>query len=263
MLSCGFRQMNIKAAPFNTKNKQMKKHFITGALLIVVAMTAPAQNSNLEYNSALKLYNLTAFEEHVQSRRLNGADSFSFVNTTLQILGPTIAFQWKNNKNNFHEIELTNMMLGKTGTNTGIVNNAANTGQAISGTDVTTTALSVRYEYILNFNKSKDRRLVPGIGFGANPYFRKNSYVPKVSSSFPTSEMSYGMRGFLTPRISWFATSKLFFDVNIPICLFDTFYLIDNVDAPTLPERDRTVTSFNSLQFPRIFSGRLGVGLKL
>ena len=58
-------------------------------------------------------------------------------------------------------------------------------------------------------------------------------------------------------------TSKLFIDVNIPLCFFDTFYFVDKEDNPAIPVQQRTITTFNYNQFPKIFSGRLGVGLKL
>lgn len=243
----------------------MKNKPLTLLLLIILVKTSWAQNTNLDYKSALKFYNLTTFEEQTKSRRLNDTSSYryQYTNTTLQILHPTIAFQWKSKKNNFHEIELTSLMLDKIGTKTDIINDTTNNGQTISGNDITTTVISARYEYILNFNKSKDSKIVPSIGFGINPYYRQNNYSPKISSSFSTSEVSVGMRTFITPRLTYFVTSKLFIDVNIPLCFFDTFYFVDKEDNPAIPVQQRTITTFNYNQFPKIFSGRLGVGLKL
>jgi hypothetical protein len=243
----------------------MKKKLLTLLLLIIVVKVGWSQNINLDYKTAVKIYNLTSFDEQTKSRRLNDTSSnrYQYTNTTLQILHPTIAFLWKSKKNNFHEIELTSLMLGKIGTKTEIVNDTTNNRQTISVGDITTTAISVRYEYILNFNKSKDSKLVPSIGLGINPYYRQNNYSPRISSSFPTSEISIGMRAFITPRMTYFLTSKLFIDVNIPLCFFDTFYLADKVDNPAIPVQERRITTFNYNQFPKVFSGRLGFGLKL
>lgn len=243
----------------------MKKKLLILLLLTIVVQIGWSQNTNLDYKSAIKIYNLTTFDEQTKSKRLNdtSSNSYQYSNTTLQIFHPTIAFQWKSRKNNFHEIELTSLMLGKIGTKTEIGNETINKGQTISGGNLTTLAISVRYEYILNFNKSKDRKLVPSIGFGINPYYRQNNYSPKISSSFPTSDISIGLKAFITPRITYFLTSKLFIDINIPLCFFDTFYFVDKENNPTIPVQERKITTFNYNQFPKFFSGRFGIGLKL
>lgn len=243
----------------------MKNKPLTLLLWIVVVKTGWTQNTNLDYKSALKIYNLTTFEEQTKSRKLNDSSfyRYQYTNTTLQIFHPTIAFQWKSKKNNFHEIELTSLMLGKIGSQTEIINDTTNNGQTISGSDQKITVISARYEYILNFNKSKVSKFVPSIGFGINPYYRQNNYSPKISSSFSTSDISLGMRTFITPRLTYFVTSKLFIDLNIPLCFFDTFFFVNKDENPTIPVQQRTITTFDYRQFPKIFSGRLGVGLKL
>lgn len=243
----------------------MKNKPLTLVFVLFVIKTGWTQNTNLDYKSSLKFYNLTTFDEQTKSRMLNDTSDalYQSTNTTLQILHPTIAFQWKSKKNNFHEIELTSLLLGKIGSKTVIVNDATNNGQTINGGNLTTAVISARYEYILNFNKSKDSKIVPSIGFGINPYYRQNNYSPKISSSFPTSEISVGMRTFITPRLTYFVTSKLFIDINIPLCFFDTFYFLDKEDNPAIPVEQRTIKTFNYNQFPKILSGRLGVGIKL
>ncbi len=244
----------------------MKNKLLTILLLTIIVKTGwSQQNTHLNYKAGIKIYNLANFDEQTKSRRLNDTSSYryQYTNTTLQIFHPTIAFQWKSKKNNFHEIELTNLMFGKIGTITEIVNDTTNNRQTINGGDITTAAISIQYEYILNFNKSKDSKLVPSIGLGINPYYRQNSYNSKISSAFPASDISAGLRTFITPRFTYFVTSKLFIDVNVPICFFDTFYFSDKEDNPAFPIQQRKITTFNYNQFPKIFTGRIGVGLKL
>lgn len=243
----------------------MKIKLLTLILLTIFVEKSWGQNTNLDFKSALKVYNLTTFEEQTKSRRLNDSSSYRIQNssTSLQILNPTIAFQWKSKKNNFHEIELTSLVLGKNKTKTEIINDTTNNSQTINGGNLTTTLISARYEYIVNFNKSKESKLVPSIGFGINPYYRQNNYSPIISSSFPTSEISVGVRTFITPRITYFFTSKLFIDLNIPLCFFDTYILTDKENNPAIPVSQRNISSFNFSSFPAIFSGRIGIGLKL
>jgi hypothetical protein len=133
----------------------------------------------------------------------------------------------------------------------------------VSGNDLTTTLISLRYEYIVNFNKSKDKKLVPSIGFSINPYFKWNKFSPVISTSFPTSQSFFGARTFITPRLTYCIKPKFFIDINVPLCLSDIYYLNDKKDNPAVPVNQRTITSYDFELFPKIFSGRLGVGLKL
>lgn len=247
--------------PLFKKNRIMKKKLLIFFLTIVVKI-GWTQNANLDYKSALKIYNLTSFDEQTISRRLTASSPlYQYTNTTLQILNPTIAFQWQSKRNNFHEIELTSFMLGKIGKTIDTI--TTNSAQTISGSDLTITAISLRYEYILNFNKSKDSKLVPSISFGINPYYRQNNNSPKTSSSFHMSDINIGMRAFVAPRISYFLTSKLFLDVNIPLCFFDTFYYAGKEDNPALSLLERTTNTYKFSLFPKVFSGRIGIGIKL
>lgn len=243
----------------------MKIKLLTLILLTIIVESSWGQNTNLDFKSALKVYNLTTFEEQTKSRKLNDSSSYRIQNsiTLLQILHPTIAFHWKSKNKNFHEIELTSLVLGKNKTITEITNDTTDNSQTINGGNLITVLISVRYEYIVNFNKSKESKFVPSIGFGIYPYYRQNNHSPVISNSFPTSEISAGVRTFITPRLSYFFTSKLFVDLNIPFCVFDTYILTDKENNPAIPVSQRNISSFNFNSFASIFSGRIGVGLKL
>jgi hypothetical protein len=154
-------------------------------------------------------------------------------------------------------------MFNATGKTTEVKNDTSNTSYTVSGDDFTTTALSVRYEYILNFNKSKERKLVPSLGFGANLYFNENTYEPRISSSFPSSQDYLGAKVFVIPRITYYLKSKLFFDINFPLCFFDTYYLSEKENNPAIQPSERKTSSYNFQLFPTVFSTRLGIGLKL
>ncbi len=240
----------------------MKNHILIIALLLFIK-SGWSQNTNIDYKYAIKAYILTTFEEY-SKLEFNSSPNFVQTNTTqLQLLHPTIAFQWKTKKNNFHEIELTNLTLNKVSTKTEFVNTTTGLAQMIGGDDITSTLIALQYEYILNFNKSKDHKLVPSLGFAISPYFKRNNYSPLVSNSFPASEMFLGARTSITPRITYFLSSRLFFDLNIPVCLFDTYYLSEKEENPSIAKNQRTTSSYNFALLPQIFSGRLGIGLNL
>ena len=249
---------------FGRKNI-LKKTTLSFLFLLAFVKTSWSQNTNLNYHSGLKLYNTTIFEEQSKSMLVSDTSSvrFQYTNTNSQILHPSIAFHWKSKTNNFHEIELTNFMVNKVGTKTEYVSDTSASGQLVSGEYITNTALSLRYEYIAVLNKSKNSKVVPSIGFGVNPYFRRSSISYESATSFPSSNQSIGVRSFITPRVTCFLTSKLFLDVNIPICLFDNYILTESSDNPAVPISQRDISTYNFNQFPKFISGRIGLGIKL
>ena len=226
-------------------------------VLVFVLKFGWAQNSNLDYKYALKIYNLTAYEEYSKST--------SYLNqtkTTFQLLHPTIAFQWNNSKNNAHEVELTYFNVANFEAYS-LAQDTINDVIQNLGDDVISSVISVRYEHILNFNKSKDQKFVPSVGFGINPYYTQTNYSPKISSLFPHSELYVGTKLFLTPRLSYFIGSKFFIDVNIPICISNIYFTSDKNENPTYEIEERTTSSFNVDLFPNIFTGRIGIGIKI
>lgn len=241
----------------------MKKHLSFLLLMISMVKIGRAQNTHLNYNNALKIYNLTTFETQEKSKRISATLASHSTTSHLQILHPSIAFQWKAKKNNFHEIELTNFMVGKSDAKTEIFNDSTRTGQMVEGSSLSTIAISLRYEYLLNLRRAKTRRFVPGIGFGFQPFYTRNHFRPKISSSFPTSDIQFGMKAFFTPRITYFLSSKMFIDVNIPFCVFDSYYSMVKENDPSVPIQERNFNTFNYNQFPKLLSGRIGLGLKL
>jgi hypothetical protein len=242
----------------------MKKYVLIIPLLLFLK-NGWAQNTNLDYKNAIKIYNLTTFEEYERSERLNDTSSNYYVYTTrnLQILHPTIAFQWKTKKNNFHEIELTNFIIDKAVTKTELTDSTFSNAYLLSGSDITTTSIALRYEYILNFFKSKERKLVPSLGFSMSPYFKQNKFSPLVATSFPSSERYIGSRAFVTPRITYYLRPRFFIDLNVPLCVLDAYTMTEKSEDPSIPESERTVKSINFQGLPTIFSGRIGIGLKL
>jgi hypothetical protein len=233
--------------------------------LLFLMKSGFTQNTHLDYKYAIKIYNLTSYEEDSRLIKLNDTASYHFniINTNLQILHPTLAFQWMNLRKNLHEIELTGLKWDKHGTKTEILNDTTHFGQITSITDVRTTLISLRYEYILNFIKRKDKKFVPSIGFGFNPYYEQNNYSPGVYSLFPVSEKYIGLRAFVTPRLTCYLSSKFFMDVNIPICIIAAYYLIDKEDNPNKPLNSRTQNIFDFREMPKMLSGRIGVGMKI
>ena len=223
-----------------------------------------SQNTNLDYKKAIKIYNLTSYEKYSKSEYIDDSSSAYLLSTVsdLQILHPTVGYQWKTKKNNFQEIEISYLMLGKKSTITELKEDPIYGQQVLNGSNLLATHISAQYEFILNFNKLKDTKFIPAIGFAVNPYFKQNNYTPKIATSFPESEITVGTKVFITPRLNYQINSKFYLDVNIPFCIFDTYFLSKKTGNPIIPISERNVKSFNFQQFPLFISGRIGVGYK-
>jgi len=239
------------------------KTLLSFFVFIFLLQTGWSQNENLDHKYAVKLYNQTTFENYGKTESDSIYDHYVYTDKRLQVLHPTFAFQWKTRKNNFHEVELTSFSLDKVKTGTEVRNDTSLIYTTISGAEIVTTYISVQYEYILNLNKSNDARFVPSVGFGVNPYYRQSNYIPKVSDSYRTSENFIGVRAFVIPRLTWYFSSKFFVDINVKMCMFDSYYLSDKDQDPRLTVAEGIKNSFNLELFPKIFSGRIGVGVKL
>lgn len=225
-----------------------------------------SQNSSLAYSKALKMYNLTTFDAVSNTGQSSDLAGISFNSSvkTFQLLHPTIAFQWKTKKKeNFHEIELSSFSFRRTNTMEEKITDSTNSAQLISGSREASYSLAARYEYIFTFFKTKDRKFLPSLGLGINSYFLQSSTFPKTADLFPVSDRIIGSKVFLTPRINYFITPKLFLDFNIPLCILDVNLQTRKKQDPILPINQQSVSTIRFQQFPTVFSARIGLGIKL
>ena len=225
-----------------------------------------SQYSPLAYSKALKMYNLTTFDAVTNTSQSTDLPGISVNSTvkTFQLLHPTIAFQWKTKKReNFHEIELSSFRFQKKNAVEEMITDSLNLTQIISGSAETNFSIAVRYEYIFTFFKTKDRKFLPSLGLGINSYFLQSSTLPKTADLFPVSETLIGSKVFLTPRINYYLSPKLFLDFNIPLCIMDFNLKSSRKENPVLPINQQRISVFQFQQFPTVFSARIGVGIKL
>jgi hypothetical protein len=110
--------------------------------------------------------------------------------------------------------------------------------------------------------KKKEAKLIPSIGFSVNPFYRSNKASPVVSSSYEVSEKTLGVRTYIVPRLNYYAGQHLYFDLNIPLCFTETNWQSNSDKDPTIPQDQRTISSFDARLFAKIFSARLGVGIR-
>ncbi len=241
------------------------KYLILTTLFFFFIKLGLTQNPNLDYKNAIKIYNQTSFEEFSKTLRTNDSSGnyLDYRSTNLQILHPTIAYQCKTKKNNFREFELTGFSFAKNVERTEFRNNSGSSNVLLAGTKRVTSYIAVRYEYIFNFNKNKDKKLVPSIGIGINPYFRSIKDTPKVSTVYRTSESDCGFKTFIDPRLTYYFSPKFFLDVNAPLTIQDFDFKTSIDDNPAIPVNQRKITTIDFNVFHNIANLRIGIGLKI
>ena len=111
---------------------------------------ASSQNKNLDYKRAIKFYNLSTYQK-TTSTSSDSVFTYNSYSSNFQILHPTIAFGWKAKNQNSNEVELTGLLVKKTSSNSSIATTSSNLPpNTVSGADVFSSSISLRYEYIIN-----------------------------------------------------------------------------------------------------------------
>lgn len=240
------------------------KPFLFYLILLFSFTWLKAQNTYLDYKYSIKLYNLTAYE---QSSENGIVDSLMPMvrnsSTTLQYVHPTFAFQWKTKKQNFKEIELINFYINKTTGSREQLDTIGRVEKVLSKKVLVSSGISLRYEYTVMFKKLKTSKFVPSIGYAANPYFKLDNFVPELSNAFISTKSTLGARGFIIPRLTYFIGSKFFLDLNLPFCVMELYYQVNENENPMIPSNQQRISNINFELFPKVFSARLGLGLKI
>jgi hypothetical protein len=236
----------------------MNKLVATIITITLCITNAVAQNTNLDYTLAVKLYNTTSLQ------KFNPVTVSNYVYRTSDfvVLKPTVAVQWKTPKNNFREIELSDFNINKRSTH--YVTNVTTNSSGFAFTDQNIqTSIALKYEYVLGLNSAKNYKLVPSVGLGLHSFYVSNKYFPQVTTSFYNSTRLIGTTAYIAPRLSYFITSKLLLDFNIPVYLTEFSTNKTHQSNPSIPVANRTIHTFNFKAFPNVLSCRLGIGLKI
>jgi len=221
-----------------------------------------SQNKNLDYKYAFKIYNLSTYQNTTNTFS-DSVSTTNIFNSTFKILSPTIACSWKAKKSNFHEVELTSFQLNKANHETSVIPLNSTSNFPISGNEVTSTNISLRYEYILNILNKSTKPFVPTLGFSVNPYYQHLKSKPHTSQAFPWSSADFGFHGYIIPRVTYYLKSKCFFDFNIPVAIFNFKNSFATVRNPQIPVESQRISEMDFSFLPKILSFRLGVGIKL
>ncbi|TVQ13909.1 MAG: hypothetical protein EA361_09045 [Bacteroidetes bacterium] len=224
-----------------------------------------AEDTNSSYRYSFKVYGLSVSESFEYTQRFGIEDPYTRITemSNWRIFHPTFALQWKTKADNYQEIEITFLEINSNELRQIDVLYLDNAYKKFfGGIKVTTTHLSLRYEYIYRFTKAVDRRFDFSLGAGINPYFFNISEDPVISNQFPTHERNMGAFFHVVPRIQFNLSNKLYMDLNVPFCLFYYNHRRMEREDPQLTEELKILTFTDNTLLPEVYSVRVGVGFR-
>lgn len=219
-------------------------------------------NKYLDYRYGVKIYNeafyakSTSFKNQIPPLKNREIEMES-----IRFLHPVFGFQWRGSKGNFHELQLNQLNVAKDRIEDVTVDSLTSSYVIVDAKTVLTN-ISLQYEYILNFRKTENARLVPGVGFGVNAYYYKNNYEPLKANFLAQTNSDAGFRIFVTPRLTYYFSGRFFLDANLPVCLSNMYARTEKITDPALPSNRQKISTSNFEMFPSVFSARLGLGFK-
>lgn len=247
----------------------MIKQILAASLILTANITSGQldtsgkANPNLQYNSAIKIYNESSIQESFKIENLQYTSSqFRRTKTTSTFFHPTFAIQLRNRKKNFHEIELNRWSINREKT---IDKQYQPNGQyvVLDQVRINNTNISLKYEFIIQFCKNRNTRIVPSLGFAINPFYSKERLNPLTSIIFEQSFAEAGFRTFVVPRLSYYFSKKFFLDLNVPLCFTNISYRREIFENPALPIWQQKSGLIQFEVSPKFMSARLGLGMKL
>jgi len=166
------------------------------------------------------------------------------------------------NEKFMHEFELSKINFDREDMNTILYDLNDSTQQLKGGQIVKSFNLNLKYEYNRKVLTFKDK-LAIYIGVSAEPYITFTKIEPKISTSFDTKNLSLGAKFYMMPRAIYNLSNRIYFDLNVPIEIIDTYLYWNRIDNPTLPKNLQRISGGNANWFNKIFQFRLGVGLRI
>lgn len=230
---------------------------LVAGLLSLVAIFASAQNEELDYKSAIKLYNLSTYSKnhHNYDPQLIVSEVHNF-----SLFHPVLSYQIKTTSNRFHEFSIVDIGFNIDNSKLFAIDSVGNPNWVVDGDQTISTKLMLGYEYILPLLKNNEGRLIPALGLGVNPFFSSRNYMPAIASEFPYQTTSFGAQFYLAPRIMYHFNKSIFLDLNLPVHVIHYTTTLQKNDDPSEYNTSANITDLST--FPLFFQFRAGLGYK-
>ena len=225
---------------------------------LLISISTFAQNPNLDYKKAIKGYNQITYSTSNFMTPVEQITSYTF-----DFLQPVAGLQWKNKRNEFHELTLSGLNSSKREHKSFTQSGTTGNTQLAGGQKVYTFHLALTYEYQIPLLKNKKSKVVPSAAIGINPYFDLSKFETLEPAWIKRTNTVVGAKILLIPRLTYYMSPKLFLDLNIPFCLADYYsYSINREDA-TAPGRVQGSSSMDMIALPKVYDFRIGLGFKI
>lgn len=243
----------------------MRKKFLL-LIAVIFSKVTIAQNPYLDYKYALKVNNLTTLSStHIPVFVATSHGLTIFNGTKLgnrfQLYHPTFAFDWQSKRKNTHELELIDLILNRGTTKEYYYD--TNSGLKKIADQTLETAISVRYEYMINFRTQKESRWVPSLGFSLNPYYQNYRSSISDSLSHKIGVQTIGIRAAFNPRITYFFSKRLFISAGFSLTMLD--FSRSTYQFPAYPPQQGSpykTTYFKFKNVKDLIEFRVGIGYK-
>ena len=224
------------------------------AAAAVMGLVAWAQEGTSESSVTLKIYNEASFSDVYRIVRSDLGTDFGFISVESRyaLLRPTFAVQWGGVEKGAQEIEVNRLSYGVS--DYYFSNEASNIG---------TFELALRYDYTIAAFKSDNEKWLLTAAVGAMPFFEHRRMLAGRSDLFPTNEIRVGTQVTVTPRLLYSITDRLLLDINVPFALVEAQYFTQEVEDPSVPKEQRTLSASPTEVFPNYLALRIGLGYRL
>ncbi len=219
-------------------------------------------NKYLDYRYSVKLYNEASYAKSTRfQNQVPPLKNREIKTESIRFLHPVFGFQWRAAKGNFHEVQINQFNVTKDRIEDVTVDSLTSSYVIVDAKTILTN-ISLQYEYILNFRKKENARLVPGVGFGLNGYYYKSNYEPLKTNFLAQTNTDAGIRIFINPRLTYFFSGRFFLDASLPVCFSNMYMRSEKISDPAVPSNQQKLSTGNFELFPGLVSARLGLGFK-
>lgn len=238
-------------------------------LLLAISLSkfALAQNPYLDYKYSLKISNLSTLKlqqvipQYASSPYALSVKTGDKIYNQFQLFHPTVAFDWMTKRKNTREFEVVDLVLNRQSTRkytyelNGVTHHL--------GDKTTETAISLRYQYIINYFKHKESKWVPSLGFSFNPYYQYTSSFFSGPLSYRTSMQVLGIKASINPRITYFFSKNLYLFGELSFTMLDiSRSTVSNPATVVQPNQKDRQTNYNVTGIKDRFEFRVGLGYK-
>lgn len=237
---------------------------ILAALLMVCGVNAQAQNEEVKinthtFNHAVKLYATGRFTPY-SDVYIRNRENYAIQTSVSDYIVPSVAVTFRNKSHNYHEVELSRIIVRSTSVNQAIQTSQTNLPQ---GYMLNTMNIAMRYEFTMPFIKHKQSLFVPAVGVAVMPYYSRYSLRPYSTADIPVTSATLAVQTFIVPRLQVNVSKRIFIDANIPVCITDIGTKRNNIQDPTLPVNAQRYSIADVQLLPGIYTARLGCGIRL